>query len=336
MLFHILDSLFIHVEDPVLGSGFYGHVRHREPVVHRKVSEPVSRELHRLVQRSVHAYHAYYVQYNVLSAHPFARSAGQHEPDGFRYFEPRLSGRHTGRHVRTSNTGGKGPESAICARVRIGSYYNVPGHHKAHLRQQGVFDTHTADFEKVHYAHFSGKFPYEPDLFGRLYIFIRREVVRNDRYFIFVKYAVPADLSELLHCNRSGDIVSKDHIEPCPDQLPRFHSVKSGMVRQYLLCHRHASCLCTCIGHESSLPFGCSTAVYFILRRISHHIFHRKLSRLQSENRCVILSVSKAMPHAGTFHIMRVSAAITSTCSQGTRQPVPSGLPNNDPAIQYI
>lgn len=90
----VIHRLVVYREDAVLRTGLDGHVADGEAVVHGQRVCALADELHRLVQRAVHADLADDVQDNVLAGYPRAQLAGEHKLDGARHLEPCLAGRH--------------------------------------------------------------------------------------------------------------------------------------------------------------------------------------------------------------------------------------------------
>ncbi len=123
--------------------------------------------------------------------------------------------------------------------MRISADNSITGKNQALFRKQCVFNSHLPYLEEVFNPHFIRKLTYYPDLFGRFYILVRREVICYNSNFLFVKYPVNAYFFKFLNSNGCGYVISKHHIELGHDKLPAPYTIKSGMIRKYFLGHGH-------------------------------------------------------------------------------------------------
>ena len=70
MLFCKLLGLLVIFKHAVLRAGFNRHVRHAEAVFHREAGKAFACELHRLIERAVHADHADDLEDDIFAGYP--------------------------------------------------------------------------------------------------------------------------------------------------------------------------------------------------------------------------------------------------------------------------
>ena len=131
--------------------------------------------------------------------------------------------------------------------MRIRTDYCLARSNKPLFGQQGVFNAHFADIIKVCNVHRVRKLAALLTMLRRLYILVRRKVVKDNRNFILIKNIFEPVLLKFVYRNRGGNIVSQNHIELCTDKLPRSYAVKPCVRRQYLLRHCHSHIYCSFI-----------------------------------------------------------------------------------------
>ena len=76
-------------------------------------------------------------------------------------------------------------------------------------------------------------------LLCRLDVLVRGEMVHYERDLRAVKNAVEAVLLKFVDSDRAGDIITKHHVQLSPYELPFNNTVKSCVLGEDLLCHRH-------------------------------------------------------------------------------------------------
>ena len=101
--------------------------------------------------------------------------------------------------------------------------------------QEGVFDAHSADVEEVFHAVLVRKAAHRLDLFRRLDVLVRGEVVHDHADFRRAFYAGKARLFKFFDCDGRGDVVAEHHVQLRIDELTRLHAFEPRMVREDLL-----------------------------------------------------------------------------------------------------
>ena len=240
MLLHILLGQLIDREYAVLSACLYSHIGDREAVIHCQVFDPVTDELHGLIQCSVHSDHADYMQDNVLAAYIRSLLSGYIESDRSGYLEPRLAGGHARSHIRRTDTCRKGSQRTVGAGMRIGTDDHVSGYRQSLFRQKGMLNSHFTHFKVVGYVMFECKFPDTLAMLRTLDILIRYEMIGNQGDLILIEHPVHLHLLHFLYCNGTGNVVSEHQIQIRLDQISGLNPFKSGMSCQDLLRHCHA------------------------------------------------------------------------------------------------
>ena len=108
------------------------------------------------------------------------------------------------------------------------------------FRKQGMFDAHFANVIKVTDTVAAGKFPTGLTLLRRLNVFIGNKVVKNNGNSVFVKNPVKSGFFEFIHRHGSGNVVAKDDVQLCADELSCCYLVQSRMGGKNFLCHGHS------------------------------------------------------------------------------------------------
>ena len=96
---NVIESNLVNLENTVLCARFDCHISHTKSVVHRQALQALARELHRLIKRTVNAYHSDNVKNNVLAAYPLVELSGEVELNRGRNLKPSLSRCHSGSHI---------------------------------------------------------------------------------------------------------------------------------------------------------------------------------------------------------------------------------------------
>ncbi|MPM65774.1 hypothetical protein SDC9_112676 [bioreactor metagenome] len=100
VLLQVGKRYLVHRENPILCTGFDGHVGNSEAVVDGQVGNTFACKLHALIQSPVHTNHADDVQDQVLARYVRGELAAQIELQGGGNLEPSLAGRHAACHIR--------------------------------------------------------------------------------------------------------------------------------------------------------------------------------------------------------------------------------------------
>ena len=240
---HIFQRERVYGENAVLCARLDCHIAHREPVVHSKVLHAVAEELHRFIQRAVHAYHSDNVQNQIFAAHVLCGLAAENELDGGGYLEPALARHHSRRHIGGADARGEGAQSAVSAGVAVCAYNQVARAHKSLFGQKGVLYAHRTHVKKIIYVLFGGKFAAQLALLRALYILVGRKVVHNKRNFALFGNLRRARLFKFLYGNGAGYVVGEHHIELGLNELPCLYFFKPRVRRKNFLrhCHCHMS-----------------------------------------------------------------------------------------------
>ena len=247
MFAQIGQRLFVDREDSVFRPRLNRHVGDGEAIVHGKFRHAVAREFERLVARAVHADHSDEMQDHVLATDPSARFAAQDDLDCGWDAEPRLSRRHTRRHVRGADAGGERAKRTIRAGVGIRADHKIAGRDQSLFRQKRVFDSAAVPhFEVVDDPLCLRERPHRGALRGGLDVLVGREVVWDERHLFAVEHAFATELREFPDGDRRCDVVAENEIELRHDQFAgmeirraRRARPTSGVRGKDLLRHCH-------------------------------------------------------------------------------------------------
>src|SRR5699024_4510592 len=118
-----------------------------------------SYELHGFIQCSIHTDLSDDMENNVFSTNIFSRFSLQYELNCGWHLEPELSGRHSCRDIRCSNTGGKCSQRAVCTGVGIRSDDTLPCYRDSFFREERVLNPHLSNLIIVRQSLLFCKFP---------------------------------------------------------------------------------------------------------------------------------------------------------------------------------
>ena len=238
----VRKRLLVRLEDAVLGARLDGHVGDGQPVKDRQRRHARPGELHRAVQRAVHADQADDVQDHVLAAHIRAQAAAEAEADGARHLEPRLARGHGAGHIRGANARGKRAERAVGACVRIRADDHVARVDQPLFRQQRVLDAHLPHVVEMLHAVRGAELPAHLALRGGLDVLVRYEMVHDHGDAALIEHLLHAEALELADGHGRGDVVAEHPVHIRQDELPGLHRVHMRVRGEDLLRHRHWLC----------------------------------------------------------------------------------------------
>ena len=237
----------VHREDAILCARLDGHIADAQAVIHRQRSDARAGELHRFIQRTVHADPTDDVEDEVLAGHPRGQRSGQNEPDGSRHLEPCHASGHAGRHIGGADTGGESAQRTVGAGMAVCANDAVARCHDAFFGQQRVLNAHLAHIIEVEDVVLVGKLAALLGLGRALDVLVGHEVVENDGDVLFVEHAVKACLLELVDGHRCGDVVAQHDVELGVDELARLDLGEARVCGQNFLRLGHS--------HDGTLLF---------------------------------------------------------------------------------
>ena len=245
----VVHRLVVHRENAVLRTGLDRHVADGEAVVHGQLVRAFADELHRLVQRAVHADLADNMQDDVLAGNPRAQLALENELDRARHLEPCLASRHACREVGRANAGRERAQRAVGAGVAVRADDQLAGSGQTFFREQRMLDAHCADVEEVNDVILLRKLTALQTLLCGLDVLVRSEVIHYEGDLGVVEYLAETGFFHLADGNRAGNVVRERQIDVCFDELSCGHAVKTCVLREDFLRHSHT--------HNSFPPADC-------------------------------------------------------------------------------
>ena len=180
------------------------------------------------------------MQDDILAADKFGELAGQIEPNRRRNLEPGFSGGHARRQIGRAHARGECAQSAVGAGVGIRADNGFSRTDQPFLREEGMLDSHFSYVIEILQVEASGEGPAFFTLLRALDVFVRGEVIHDERNSAPVEDAVKPRLIELIDGYRTGDVICQHHVQPGVDQLPRRHMIQTGVSGEDLLCHCHS------------------------------------------------------------------------------------------------
>ena len=116
----------------------------------------------------------------------------------------------------------------------------VTCYNQTFFRKECMLDSHLSYVKIVGDIMTTGKFTTAFAVFRRLDILIRDKMIHNQRNFVMIEYRLVVHLLHLIDRYRRCDIISKNQIQICFDQLSCFYLCKTRVRCQDLLCHCHS------------------------------------------------------------------------------------------------
>ena len=240
---NIGKGLVIHREDAVFGSGFDRHVGDGKAVIHGERSDPVPHKLQGTVERSVHADHPDQMQDHVLAADMLRKRAFQRHFDRGRDFEPVFTGGNARRHVRGADPGGKRAQRTVGAGMAVRTDDTLTGCDQALFRQKRVLDAGLSHIIEMQNPVFAGKVSGNLAELGGFDVLTGRVVVQNDGNPLRIENCFESGLLKHADGDRCRDVIPKDQVELCFDQVSGFDFLKPRVGCEDLLGHGHAHAL---------------------------------------------------------------------------------------------
>ncbi len=231
----------VHLDEAGLTARLDGHVGHGHALFDAHIPNGAARELHRAVQRAVHADHADDVQDDVLARDAGSQLSLDLEQDGFGHLEPCAPGGVAHAGVGGAHARGERAQRAIGAGVAVRADDEVARAHDALLGQKRVFHAHAAHLVVVGNALLAREIAHDLGLFGALDVLVGDVMVGHEGNLFGIEHLLDADLAEFLHGDGGGDVVGEHEVEIAFDQLARLHLVKARMGGENLLRHGHGT-----------------------------------------------------------------------------------------------
>ena len=231
----------VRFDDAGLAACLDGHVAHRHAALHGETLDGRAGELHRLVERTVHANHADDVQDDVLARGTLGQLAFHLEAQRLRHLEPGAARGEAHARVGGAHARGEGPERAVGAGVRVGTDHEVAEDDGARLGEQRVLDAGAALLPVVGDMLLVGEVAHLLGLLGALDVLVGRVVVGHEAHAVGVEDLLGPQLAKDVDGDGRGDVVGEHEVEVALHELPRPHLVQPRMRRQDLLRHGHGS-----------------------------------------------------------------------------------------------
>ena len=110
---------------------------------------------------------------------------------------------------------------------------------QAFFRQQGMFNAHLSDIEEIDDLVLACEIAAGQALLCGLDVFVRCEMIHNERNLVAIKHLVKSSLFHLTDGNRAGNIIRQCQVEICLDQLTCGYAFQPRMTGENFLCHSH-------------------------------------------------------------------------------------------------
>ena len=116
----------------------------------------------------------------------------------------------------------------------------VTCYNQTFFRKECMLDSHLSYVKIVGDIMTTGKLSDTFAVFRRFNILIGNKVIRNKCDLVLIKNSLVVHLLHLIDRYRRCDIISKNQIQICFDQLSCFYLCKTRVRCQDLLCHCHS------------------------------------------------------------------------------------------------